>query len=55
MIITNKIDESKSMCRFVDILGHLIDDYACHQIECSPQVIQVFERWSHQLIPKSFT
>jgi len=48
-------NESKAMSRFVDILAQLIGNYACHQIECGAQLIQIFESWSHQLSPKLFT
>ena len=39
---------------FLDKLAQMIGEYACHQIECGAQMIQVFESWAHQLSPKLF-
>jgi len=38
-------------------LAHISDniaDYACHQIECGAQVLQIFESWAHHLGPDDF-
>eukprot|EP00549_Striatella_unipunctata_P011993 CAMPEP_0118684228 /NCGR_PEP_ID=MMETSP0800-20121206/6526_1 /TAXON_ID=210618 ORGANISM="Striatella unipunctata, Strain CCMP2910" /NCGR_SAMPLE_ID=MMETSP0800 /ASSEMBLY_ACC=CAM_ASM_000638 /LENGTH=423 /DNA_ID=CAMNT_0006580909 /DNA_START=46 /DNA_END=1317 /DNA_ORIENTATION=+ len=40
---------------FLDKLATTIGRYACHQIECGAQVIQVFESWAHQLSPSLFS
>jgi len=42
------------MTSFIDRLADLIGDYACHQIDCGAQVIQIFESWAHQLSPQYF-
>ena len=43
-----------AMSLFLDQLAIMIGNYACHQIECGAQVIQVFESWAHQLSPMQF-
>ncbi|KAL3767194.1 hypothetical protein ACHAWU_003285 [Discostella pseudostelligera] len=43
-----------AMTRFLDQLASMIGNYACHQIDCGAQVIQVFESWAHQLSPAQF-
>ena len=45
---------SKAMSMFLDKIAIMIGNYACHQIECGAQMIQVFESWAHQLSPKQF-
>ena len=46
--------ENQCMQMFLDELAEMIGNYACHQIECGAQVIQVFESWAHQLSPHLF-
>lgn len=46
--------EDKTMSMFLDKLAVMIGNYACHQIECGAQVIQLFESWAHQVSPASF-
>ena len=43
-----------AMDLLLDKLSAMIGDYACHQIECGAQVVQVFESWAHQLSPSQF-
>jgi len=43
-----------AMDLFLDKLSVMIGNYACHQIECGAQVVQVFESWAHQLSPSQF-
>ncbi|GAX29491.1 hypothetical protein FisN_16Hh066 [Fistulifera solaris] len=54
LLMADAADENKCMSLFLDKLANKIGDYACHQIECGAQVIQVFESWAHQLSPQLF-
>jgi len=54
MMMEDEIGDNKAMSLFLDILGEMIGNYACHQIECGAQVIQIFESWAHQLTPEKF-
>jgi uroporphyrinogen decarboxylase len=53
-MMRDELDEDKTMSLFLDKLAIMIGHYACHQIECGAQVIQLFESWAHQLSPSSF-
>jgi uroporphyrinogen decarboxylase len=44
----------KTMSLFLDKLSTMIGRYACYQIECGAEVIQIFESWAHQISPSSF-
>eukprot|EP00536_Pseudo-nitzschia_multiseries_P014873 jgi/Psemu1/246413/estExt_Genewise1.C_7790017 len=46
--------EDETMDLFLEKIATMIGHYACHQIECGAQVIQLFESWAHQLSPKHF-
>lgn len=46
--------DDKTMSMFLDKLAVMIGNYACHQIECGAQVIQLFESWAHQISPSYF-
>lgn len=54
LMMADDSGENKCMTLFLEKLADMIADYACHQIECGAQVIQVFESWSHQLSPAWF-
>lgn len=54
MMMADEIGSDKAMSEFLDKLAVMIGRYACHQIECGAQVIQIFESWAHQLTPKGF-
>ena len=54
MMMADDDGSSKAMSTFLDKLATMIGNYACHQIECGAQVIQVFESWAHQMSPKQF-
>jgi uroporphyrinogen decarboxylase len=54
LMMADERGDNKAMSLFLDRLANMIGDYACHQIECGAQVIQVFESWAHQLSPKLF-
>lgn len=54
LIMADQAGDSKTMSLFLDKLAEMIGQYACHQIECGAQVIQVFESWAHQLSPAWF-
>jgi uroporphyrinogen decarboxylase len=47
-------NEDKTLTLFLDKLAIMIGNYACHQIECGAQVIQLFESWAHQVSPAGF-
>mmetsp|Transcript_26760 Transcript_26760/g.67555 ORF Transcript_26760/g.67555 Transcript_26760/m.67555 type:complete len:407 (+) Transcript_26760:133-1353(+) len=42
------------MHAFLDHIADNIATYACHQIDCGAQVIQVFESWAHHLGPRDW-
>jgi uroporphyrinogen decarboxylase len=54
LMMADETGENKCMTQFLDKLATMIGRYACHQIECGAQVIQVFESWAHQLSPAGF-
>uniref|UniRef100_A0A7S2UL39 Uroporphyrinogen decarboxylase n=1 Tax=Attheya septentrionalis TaxID=420275 RepID=A0A7S2UL39_9STRA len=54
LMMADETGESKCMTQFLDKLAIMIGRYACHQIDCGAQVIQVFESWAHQLSPAGF-
>jgi len=47
-------NEPAIMHAFLDHIAENIAAYACHQIECGAQVLQVFESWAHHLGPDDF-
>jgi len=54
-MMANERGDDATMELFLDKIATMIGNYACHQIECGAQVIQLFESWAHQLSPKHFT
>jgi uroporphyrinogen decarboxylase len=54
LMMRDEIGDNKAISLFLDKLANMIGDYACHQIECGAQVIQVFESWAHHLSPRHF-
>jgi len=54
MMMADDDGSSKAMSMFLDKISVMIGNYACHQIECGAQMIQVFESWAHQLSPAQF-
>jgi uroporphyrinogen decarboxylase len=54
LMMADEMGEDKTMTMFLDTLATMIGNYACHQIECGAQVIQIFESWAHQVSPKLF-
>jgi uroporphyrinogen decarboxylase len=54
LLMADAAGNNKCMSLFLDKLAHMIGEYACHQIDCGAQVIQVFESWAHQLSPLLF-
>jgi len=54
MMMADDDGSSKAMSMFLDKISVMIGNYACHQIECGAQMIQVFESWAHQLSPSQF-
>ena len=55
LMMANERGDDATMDLFLDKIATMIGNYACHQIECGAQVIQLFESWAHQLSPKHFT
>lgn len=53
-MMRDEMGEDKTMSMFLDTLAVMIGNYACHQIECGAQVIQLFESWAHQVSPMHF-
>ena len=54
LMMADETGNNKFMTQFLDLLAQMIGEYACHQIDCGAQIIQVFESWGHQLSPKGF-
>ncbi|CAB9500283.1 Uroporphyrinogen decarboxylase [Seminavis robusta] len=54
MLMEDDRGDNKAATKFLDKIANMIGMYACHQIECGAQVIQVFESWAHQLNPDLF-
>lgn len=54
LLMAGERGDDKTMELFLDKISTMIGNYACHQIECGAQVIQLFESWAHQLSPKHF-
>jgi uroporphyrinogen decarboxylase len=54
LMMADELGDDKTMSMFLDKLAVMIGNYACHQIECGAQVIQLFESWAHQVSPSSF-
>jgi uroporphyrinogen decarboxylase len=54
MLMADERGDDQVASQFLDKLADMIGMYACHQIECGAQVIQVFESWAHQLNPDLF-
>lgn len=55
MMMADDTGDSKAMSVFLDKLATMIGNYACHQIDCGAQVVQVFESWAHQCSPDQFS
>eukprot|EP00629_Pelagomonadales_sp_RCC1024_P012036 CAMPEP_0119261200 /NCGR_PEP_ID=MMETSP1329-20130426/1332_1 /TAXON_ID=114041 /ORGANISM="Genus nov. species nov., Strain RCC1024" /LENGTH=387 /DNA_ID=CAMNT_0007260711 /DNA_START=45 /DNA_END=1204 /DNA_ORIENTATION=- len=47
-------DEPALAHRMLDAMATAVAEYACHQISCGAQMVQVFESWAHQLAPADF-
>lgn len=54
LMMANERGDDETMNLFLDKIAVMIGNYACHQIECGAEVIQLFESWAHQLSPKHF-
>mmetsp|Transcript_10423 Transcript_10423/g.30484 ORF Transcript_10423/g.30484 Transcript_10423/m.30484 type:complete len:409 (-) Transcript_10423:50-1276(-) len=54
LMMASERGDDETMDLFLDKIATMIGHYACHQIECGAQVIQLFESWAHQLSPKHF-
>lgn len=53
-MIQDEAGTDKTISLLLEKLAILVGRYACHQIECGAQVIQIFESWAHQLSPARF-
>ncbi len=54
-IIKNMAYSQPSMLhKFLDKLASAIAQYACYQIDCGAQVLQLFDSWAGQLTPEDF-
>lgn len=53
-MMRDEAGQDRTMTMFLDKLSVMIGNYACHQIECGAQVIQMFESWAHQVSPAGF-
>jgi len=54
LMMANERGDDETMNLFLDKIATMIGHYACYQIECGAQVIQLFESWAHQVSPKHF-
>jgi uroporphyrinogen decarboxylase len=54
-MMADQAGDDKTMSLFLDKLAIMIGNYACHQIDCGAQVIQLFESWAHQITPAHFS
>jgi len=53
-MMADERNEDKTISLFLDKVATMIGHYACHQIDCGAQVIQIFESWAHQCSPRQF-
>ena len=54
LMMADERNEDKTISLFLDKVATMIGHYACHQIDCGAQVIQIFESWAHQCSPRQF-
>lgn len=54
LLMRDERGDDRTLSLFLDKLATTIGNYACHQIDCGAQVIQLFESWAHQLTPRRF-
>eukprot|EP00548_Thalassiothrix_antarctica_P002243 CAMPEP_0194134452 /NCGR_PEP_ID=MMETSP0152-20130528/4523_1 /TAXON_ID=1049557 /ORGANISM="Thalassiothrix antarctica, Strain L6-D1" /LENGTH=421 /DNA_ID=CAMNT_0038830183 /DNA_START=98 /DNA_END=1363 /DNA_ORIENTATION=- len=54
LIMAAEEGDNAAMTMFMDLLADMMGQYACHQIDCGAEVIQIFESWAHQLSPRLF-
>ncbi|OEU14972.1 Uroporphyrinogen decarboxylase [Fragilariopsis cylindrus CCMP1102] len=54
LMMADERNEDKTLPLFLDKVATMIGHYACHQIDCGAQVIQLFESWAHQCSPRQF-
>lgn len=54
LIMADERGDDKTMSLFLDKIATMIGEYACYQIDCGAQVIQLFESWAHQCSPAQF-